>query len=511
MTSVAVPHTINIVAAALGGEGGGVFTNWLIDVAEANNWLSQTTSLAGVAQRTGATIYYIELFPREQASTELPVMSLFPAQGDIDIAISSEIAEAGRMLQRGFITPDRTTLISSTHRVFGITEKSHLGDGTMDPTNVLKLAEKYAKQFVRYDMAKIASTHNAVISAVMLGALAGSGALPFSKQSFTEALRNTGKDVATNMAAFEASYAMADSRAHVEVVETFDPHGSNAGVSSAATAFNLPVAQTAEGKVLLDRVRDSFPVSTQEIIYHGIKKAIEYQDHDYATQYLDEVATVLDKDTGAGDYELTGTTARYLALWMCFEDIPRVAQLKIRQTRMAEIRQEVQADAGQIIYVTEFFRPRPEEICALMPAAIGGALLTNKLSLAVLNRFAGGKKLRTNTLSIYLSLRFLASLRRFRRRSLGYRHEFKMINDWLTAVKTTAGNDINMAQELAKCGQLVKGYGETRTRTTNQLMAIVERCGSQKVSAATAVSELHRAALADDNNTAFERAMASAS
>ena len=199
MTSVAVPHTINIVAAALGGEGGGVFTNWLIDVAEANNWLSQTTSLAGVAQRTGATIYYIELFPREQASTELPVMSLFPAQGDIDIAISSEIAEAGRMLQRGFITPDRTTLISSTHRVFGITEKSHLGDGTMDPTNVLKLAEKYAKQFVRYDMAKIASTHNAVISAVMLGALAGSGALPFSKQSFTEALRNTGKDVATNM------------------------------------------------------------------------------------------------------------------------------------------------------------------------------------------------------------------------------------------------------------------------------------------------------------------------
>ena len=68
------PKTINIILAALGGEGGGVFTNWLIEVAEANNWLCQSTALAGVAQRTGATIYYVELFPAQSQGDRRPVM-----------------------------------------------------------------------------------------------------------------------------------------------------------------------------------------------------------------------------------------------------------------------------------------------------------------------------------------------------------------------------------------------------------------------------------------------------
>ena len=47
--------TINMIVAALGGEGGGVLTTWLIEVAKRSGWYCQSTSLAGVAQRTGAT------------------------------------------------------------------------------------------------------------------------------------------------------------------------------------------------------------------------------------------------------------------------------------------------------------------------------------------------------------------------------------------------------------------------------------------------------------------------
>jgi indolepyruvate ferredoxin oxidoreductase beta subunit len=133
-------RTINMVAAALGGEGGGVFTNWVIGVAEREDWLCQTTSLAGVAQRTGATIYYLEFFPRSAVTEQTPVMSLFPAQGDIDIAIASEVAEAARMVQRGFVTAERTTLIASDHRVYSIAEKAELGDGTIDPLVLQEIA-----------------------------------------------------------------------------------------------------------------------------------------------------------------------------------------------------------------------------------------------------------------------------------------------------------------------------------------------------------------------------------
>ena len=59
------PITIAIVA--LGGEGGGVLADWIVDLAEHGGYLAQATSVPGVAQRTGATIYYVELFAKAAA------------------------------------------------------------------------------------------------------------------------------------------------------------------------------------------------------------------------------------------------------------------------------------------------------------------------------------------------------------------------------------------------------------------------------------------------------------
>ena len=77
-------QTTNIVIAALGGEGGGTLVSWIEDVAYNAGWYAQATSIAGVAQRTGATIYYIELFPGRDASKPTPILSMFPAASEID-------------------------------------------------------------------------------------------------------------------------------------------------------------------------------------------------------------------------------------------------------------------------------------------------------------------------------------------------------------------------------------------------------------------------------------------
>ena len=58
---------LSIAILALGGQGGGVLTKWLVDIAQANGYLAQSTYIAGVAQRTGATVYCIELFPEDHA------------------------------------------------------------------------------------------------------------------------------------------------------------------------------------------------------------------------------------------------------------------------------------------------------------------------------------------------------------------------------------------------------------------------------------------------------------
>jgi len=492
-------RSTNIIVTALGGEGGGVLANWLIEVANNNDWTVQSTSLAGVAQRTGATIYYLEIFPRSGIKDSLPVMSLSPTQGDIDIAISSEIAEAGRMLQRGFVTPDRTTLISSSHRVYAIDEKTEIADGTMQAATILDIANRYSKHFVHYDMQDVAQRNNAVISSVLFGALAGSGALPFSRESYEEVIRQTGKAVATNLAAFADSYEIAQKAGGG--VEQYHPEIADVAIED--DGFSLPAATTVEGQKLLARLAAEFPPATQEIVYEGVKKAVEYQDYHYASQYLDQIATIVALDSRDGDFELTNTTARYLALWMCFEDIPRVAQLKIRHQRMQEIREEVKAEDQQIFYVTEYFRPRPEEICAILPAPLGRAIIGSNLGRKALNLVSGAKKLKTNTLVIYFSLRFLAMLRRFRRSSLGYHHEHSMINNWLDAIRLSASSDTAVALEVAECGRIVKGYGSTRERTSEQNTAIITAYNGHPNLSADDIKALRDAALEDDSNTAF--------
>src|SRR5689334_25399832 len=129
MNTSATQRPIKLCVAALGGQGGGVLTEWLIRIAEAEGYLVQSTSVPGVAQRTGATIYYLEFFPRaevERAGRE-PVMALMPVPGDVDCVIASELAEAGRAIQRGLVDRERTTLIASTHRSYVISEKSAMG------------------------------------------------------------------------------------------------------------------------------------------------------------------------------------------------------------------------------------------------------------------------------------------------------------------------------------------------------------------------------------------------
>src|ERR1700739_2557861 len=82
-------RAITIAIVAMGGEGGGVLADWLVDLAEHAGYLAEATSVPGVAQRTGSTIYYIELFPADDGPE--PVLALMPVPGHVDIVIASEL------------------------------------------------------------------------------------------------------------------------------------------------------------------------------------------------------------------------------------------------------------------------------------------------------------------------------------------------------------------------------------------------------------------------------------
>ena len=182
---------------------------------------------------------------------------------------------------------------------------------------------------------------------------------------------------------------------------------------------------------------------------------------------------------------------------MAYEDIPRVAQLKVRPDREDQIRSEVKADVAQPMTVAEFFHPRVEEVAALLPRRLGAALLKSETIRRLLGRVLGPRTLRTDLISMQLVFRGLSGLRRFRRSTLGYAHEHEMIERWLEKVLTSGEQAQRRA--IAKLGGMVKGYGDTRYRTTSRLMTILEYLDTAPDADAGKIAALHAAAMAPDS------------
>jgi indolepyruvate ferredoxin oxidoreductase beta subunit len=149
---------ITILIAALGGEGGGVMADWLMEAATQSGYPAQATSIPGVAQRTGATTYYLEIFPfnKKDLHGKEPVLSLTPSPGNVDVMVASELVEAGRAMLNGFVSPQRTTLVASTHRIYATVEKMQMADGRFDSARVLDAAKELAKTAVLFDMRRLA-------------------------------------------------------------------------------------------------------------------------------------------------------------------------------------------------------------------------------------------------------------------------------------------------------------------------------------------------------------------
>ena len=488
--------SLKIAILAMGGQGGGVLANWLIEAAESSGCLAQSTAVPGVAQRTGATVYYLEVFPRAENAGGSPVLALMPVPGHVDVVIAGELAEAGRAVLRGLVTPERTTVIVSTHRDFAIDEKSAPGDGRVDSERLASIVEQHARRFVGFDMAALADQAESVISSVLLGAIAGAGIPPFRKELCAEVIGAMGVAVEANLRGFEAGYGHAGGSSETE---TRDPHPSGR-----VTAEHQAV------QALLDKVYAEFPERCWQVILAALRKLIDYQDVGYAGEYLTRLAPVLAADRAEQDYRLTVETARYLALALSYEDVIRVADLKTRSARFARVRQEVQSETGQVVAVEEFMHPRVEEICDVMPARLGSRCLDTRVPRNFIGYFCRkGRRIRTTSLSGFLLLYLLAGLRRFRRGTLRYRQETADIEHWLSTVTEIAAAEYDLAVEVAECRGLIKGYGDTHARgkaNFDRVLAALDGIRARP-GAAAAIKALREAALADADGIALDEAM----
>ena len=489
------PRTFHIAILALGGQGGGVLVDWIVDLAEHAGWTAQSTSVAGVAQRTGATIYYIELV--EPTPGHEPVLAQMAVPGDVDVLIASELMEAGRAVERGLVTPERTTVVASSHRTYAIQEKMVPGNGVADSAGVLEIVQRESRRLVIDDMQALAVKHGSVISASLFGALAGSGALPFAVKDFEAVVERSGVGVKASLAALRAAVDAAQRSAPPELPT--DP--------MLTAPRPLPErAATPRLQPLLERIRSRFPRSAWNWLGEGLARVVDYQDVEYGAEYLDRVAHVLAADPDGADGELAIEAARWIAVAMSYDDVIRVADLKTRVERSDRVRREVGAGADDVVGSEEYFHPRLEEAMGLLPRRLADWLDASPgIKGWVARRLDRGRRIRSNTLRGHLQLRLAAGLRRWRRGNRRHAEEVAHLEAWLADVGRALARDRALAIELLRCRRLVKGYSDTHARGSSRFDQLLRTARELvgRPDAGALLGSLREAALRDADGRAL--------
>lgn len=450
---------ITVLVAALGGEGGGVLAEWLYTAAVRAGHAAQSTSIPGVAQRTGATTYYVEVYPQPLAGLggRRPVFSLNPVPGQIDLLVASELLEAARQVAAGMASPERTLVLSATTRALTVAEKMVPGDGRVDDAALVATLQRQARATELLDFDALAKQAGTVPSAVLFGAIAASGVLPFGRAVFEDTIRAGGKGVDASLRGFALAFdAVAARRAQREAVE-----------------------------------RALAPPDLRAI---ARRRLAAYQDAAYAAQYDERLARL--------PAPCAAEAERWLATWMMFDDIVHVAGLKLAASRQARVRREVKAGDDELVKVFDHFKPGVPEFAALLPARWAGRLLAWDRRRP--EPWALPLKVGTHTVAGTLALRAVAALKGQRRRGARFAEEQALIEQWLQAIVDGAARDPALGLELARCGRLVKGYGATNERGKATLRHILQHLAAGP---AAAVRGAREAALADDAGRALDQAL----
>jgi len=452
---VTEPRLLSILIPAVGGQGGGVLSEWIVDAADLDEYRVHGTSIPGVAQRTGSTTYYIELMAargdgsNEGDDTE-PVFCLYPVPGALDVLLAPEFLEVARMIELGFVSPTLTTVIASTHRLYSIHEKIATGDAIYPIDELTRGAAAGSRRLVALDALALAREHGTEPNAVLLGALAGSGALPIRDDAYRKAIERKGVAVKANLAGFELG---------LQHARGGDKAGAGDGGSRGAPPPPAPVASL-PGELEAEFGADvrALPAAVRQVVLVAIPRLVDYQDRRYARRYLESLRPFVSLDA-----ELGSLVARHLAVLMTYEDAVRVAELKTRWGRFQRIRAETRAGDGAFV-VTDYLKPDLDEIWGVLPRRLVAPFARWAERRWPHGRPTLGQHVRTTTVSGYLRVWLLARLRALRPVSWRAHVEHGRIDRWLAAVAGALARDEALACEVARLARLVKGYGDVRRR-----------------------------------------------
>jgi len=250
-----------------------------------------------------------------------------------------------------------------------------------------------------------------------------------------------------------------------------------------------------------------------EVLALGVDRLLDYQGRAYVDLYVQRLRTVLATEP-AGTCAMTQETARWLALWMAFDDIVRVADLKSRASRWARVRDEVKAKDDDVVKLFDHFKPGIPEFAALLPQSLALPLMRWDKARVLRGQQALALPIKVGTHSVFgmVMLRLLASLKWLRVLGHRYAEEQALIDEWLHAVTHASAQSPALGLSLAQCGRLIKGYGGTHDRGRDNLLHILRHLAQGAAfdspsARAHAIDQAREAALRDEAGTALDQTL----
>jgi indolepyruvate ferredoxin oxidoreductase beta subunit len=195
---------------------------------------------------------------------------------------------------------------------------------------------------------------------------------------------------------------------------------------------------------------------------------------------------------------------------MAYDDVIGVADLKIRSRRFARIAAEMEAGAVAPMMLTEFMHPRAEELVGLMPRWLGAAIAARPALMSRLDRwFSRGRHIQSTSLSGFLQLLAVASLRRFRRHLLRHAVEMQHLEDWLGEATGMINRNYALATGVLLARRLVKGYSDTHARGLSKFDRVLSSVPllQNRDDAGAWMTRLIGAALKDEGGEALDGAL----
>lgn len=472
---------LKILIPAVGGQGGGVLTEWLVQAFVLEGFEVQSIGLPGLSQRGGSTVYYVEAHPKIGSESKRVIFSQYPVPGDVDVILSQEFLELGRVLEQGYGS-ERTTVVSSTHRVYSTLEKMPVSSGIYSEENLKRLAGAFSQSFIGFnalEKAKENGMDELGINAILLGALAASEALPINETSYLKAIETAGVSVKSNLKGFRVGwdYVKLKSSDRIESEsqkkwEEFKKERSE----------KLDSVKREEYLRLVSKIEIIYPTRLREILAEALFRLTDYQDVWYAERYLDDLKRVYEIDQEMkGGFKVTESFAKNLALWMSYEDGIRVAELKISPHRFKRIKEEMRLRDDQVFHVIDYLKPDAYEIYGLLPNILVAPFVGIARSRLFRKILPKNKKITleqkpvTTSFAGSLTLRLLAKFKFIRPLSYRYRNEHSLIKKYKEDVEKFTVLNYELGCLVAKSGEVIKGYGDVRRRTMNAFSRFLDK------------------------------------